>query len=112
VIDPDRVITGLQELRALSSDERGAQRVAWSPQWRRAREWLVQRLSDLPLAVEVDEAGNLWATLAGDAERAVAIARSGAVRGPGRTYFNFAGNRDLREIGGLAVYGREAFDDV
>jgi N-carbamoyl-L-amino-acid hydrolase len=65
VIDPDRVIDGLVELRALTSDEHGAQRVAWTQRWGRAREWLLDRLADLPLQVEVDEAGNLWATLAG-----------------------------------------------
>src|SRR5207237_172273 len=73
VIDPDRVIDGLHELRVLSSDERGAQRVAWGPQWRRAREWLVQRLSDLPLSVDVDEAGNLWATLHGERAEALVL---------------------------------------
>jgi hydantoinase/carbamoylase family amidase len=73
VIDPDRVIAGLEELRALSSDEHGAQRVAWSPQWRSAREWLLQRISDLPLEVEVDEAGNLWATLHGEAPEALVL---------------------------------------
>jgi N-carbamoyl-L-amino-acid hydrolase len=65
VIDPDRVIDGLAELRALTSDEHGAQRVAWTPRWGRAREWLLERIADLPLEVDVDEAGNLWATLAG-----------------------------------------------
>jgi allantoate deiminase len=34
-----RVIADLEELAKLTSDERGAQRVAWGPTWRRTREW-------------------------------------------------------------------------
>ncbi len=32
-VDPLRVISDLQELRALTADANGAQRVAWSPVW-------------------------------------------------------------------------------
>ena len=62
-VDPDRVIDDLRELAALTSDERGAQRVAFSPVWERAREWLRAKLAELPVYVFEDGAQNLWATL-------------------------------------------------
>ncbi len=62
---PQRVIHDLRELAALTSDERGAQRLAWTPAWAKARAWFEGKLSALPVKVEQDEAGNLWATLRG-----------------------------------------------
>ena len=38
-VDSRRVISDLEELRALTADANGAQRVAWSPTWLKAREW-------------------------------------------------------------------------
>ncbi len=38
-LDPKRTLAELKELRALTSDENGAQRVAWTPTWLKAREW-------------------------------------------------------------------------
>jgi hydantoinase/carbamoylase family amidase len=70
---PEVCITELRELAALTSDERGAQRVAWTDTWRLARDWLRARLSDLPVEVEADAAGNLWATLPGAAPQALVI---------------------------------------
>jgi N-carbamoyl-L-amino-acid hydrolase len=72
-LDPARVVTRLEELRALTGDENGAQRVAWSETWARARAWLADSLADLPLEVERDAAGNDWYTLRGESERAVLI---------------------------------------
>lgn len=66
-LDSGAVIADLRELAELTGNEHGAQRVAWGPTWRTAREWLQGRLNDLPLEVELDEAGNLWAS-AGDPE--------------------------------------------
>ena len=41
----DRVIDDLRDLRSLTSDEKGgAQRVAWGPVWRTAREWYADKL--------------------------------------------------------------------
>jgi N-carbamoyl-L-amino-acid hydrolase len=40
-------------------------RLAWTDDWMRARAWLRERLDELPVEVEVDAAGNLWATLPG-----------------------------------------------
>jgi beta-ureidopropionase / N-carbamoyl-L-amino-acid hydrolase len=72
-LDPARVVTRLRELRDLTGDEAGAQRVAWTETWRRARAWLADSLSDLPLEVSRDQAGNDWYTLPGDSERAVLV---------------------------------------
>ena len=72
-LDPARVVDRLRELRELTGDENGAQRVAWTETWARARAWLADTLSDLPLEVERDAAGNDWYTLRGESERAVLI---------------------------------------
>jgi hydantoinase/carbamoylase family amidase len=72
-VAPARVIAGLRELRSLTGDAHGAQRVAWTPAWGRAREWLLERLADSHLVVEVDEAGNLWATLPGERPESLVI---------------------------------------
>ncbi len=72
-LDPARTVQELRELRELTGDEDGAQRVAWTETWERAREWQRAKLEDLPLAYERDEAGNQWWTLAGASDRAVLI---------------------------------------
>ncbi len=65
-LDPQRTIAELKELRALTSDAEGAQRVAFTPQWTKARAWLYgAKLEALPVEVHADAAGNVWATLAG-----------------------------------------------
>ena len=70
---PERILADLQELRALTSDAHGAQRVAWTPMWQTAREWLRARLATLPVEQHEDAAGNHWATLHGDSERALLL---------------------------------------
>ncbi len=72
-LDPARVVTRLNELRELTGDANGAQRVAWTDVWARSRAWLAESLSDLPLDVERDEAGNDWYTLRGTSDRAVLL---------------------------------------
>jgi N-carbamoyl-L-amino-acid hydrolase len=72
-LDPSRTVAELRELQELTGDENGAQRVAWTDTWVRAKEWLVAKLSDLPLDYETDEAGNQWWTLRGRSERALLI---------------------------------------
>lgn len=64
-LDPSRTLRELAELRDLTGDEAGAQRLCWTPGWRRAREWMATKLAELPVAVSTDEAGNRWATLPG-----------------------------------------------
>ncbi|MBA2293886.1 MAG: hydantoinase/carbamoylase family amidase [Actinobacteria bacterium] len=72
-LDPSRVVARLRELRSLTGDGGGAQRVAWTDTWARGRAWLAETLADLPLEVERDEAGNDWYTLRGVSERAVLL---------------------------------------
>src|SRR5947208_15707951 len=72
-LSPGRVVEELKELRELTEDENGAQRVAWTDTWERARTWLREKLGGLPLEHETDEAGNQWWTLRGASERAVLI---------------------------------------
>jgi hydantoinase/carbamoylase family amidase len=70
-LDPARTVAELRELRELTGDENGAQRVAWTDTWVTAKDWLAGRLEGLPLEYEVDEAGNQWWTLRGASEREV-----------------------------------------
>ena len=73
MLNPQRVIDELQELRALTGDKNGAQRVAWTATWAKARQWLRVKLEELPVEIHQDEAGNLWATLHGQSEQALLI---------------------------------------
>jgi N-carbamoyl-L-amino-acid hydrolase len=72
-LDPARTVAELKELRELTGDENGAQRVAWTDTWETARGWLREKLAGLPLEEEIDEAGNQWWTLRGASEREVVI---------------------------------------
>ena len=72
-LDPARTVAELKELRELTGDENGAQRVAWTETWERARGWLREKLGGLPLEEEIDQAGNQWWTLRGASDRAVLI---------------------------------------
>ncbi len=72
-LDPQRAIRDLKELRALTGDENGAQRVAFTDTWIAARKFMREKLADLPIEVEVDEAGNQWATLPGKSDDALLI---------------------------------------
>src|SRR5437868_13106954 len=73
VLDPARTVAELKELRELTGDENGAQRVAWTETWERAREWLRGKVSGTGAVEEIDEAGNQWFTLEGDSERALLL---------------------------------------
>ena len=72
-VDPARTLAELKDLRALTGDENGAQRVAFTPRWLAARQFLKDKLAELPAEVHQDAAGNLWATLRGDSERELLI---------------------------------------
>ena len=72
-LDPARTVAELKELRELTADENGAQRVAWTDTWESAREWLRSKVSDTGAVEEIDEAGNQWFTVAGESERALLI---------------------------------------
>jgi N-carbamoyl-L-amino-acid hydrolase len=72
-LDPSRTVAELRELRDLTGDENGAQRVAWTETWARAREWLRPKLEEIGAVHERDEAGNDWYTLRGESDRALLI---------------------------------------
>src|SRR2546423_13075831 len=71
--EPARTIAELKELRALTGDENGAQRVAFTETWAKARKWLRGKLEAFCPDVRTDEAGNLWATLRGESPKALLI---------------------------------------
>lgn len=71
--NPKRVVEELKELRALTGDDDGAQRVAFTEIWKRARGWLKGKLEELPVEEHTDAAGNLWFTLPGESEKALLI---------------------------------------
>src|SRR5438445_1693642 len=70
---PSRTVDELRELQELTGDENGAQRVAWTETWDRARAWLRGKLAGIPVEEEIDQAGNQWFTLAGASKRALLI---------------------------------------
>jgi beta-ureidopropionase / N-carbamoyl-L-amino-acid hydrolase len=67
-VDAQAAIDLLKQLRSLTADENGAQRLAWSPMWLKAREWFQAKLRELPVEHHLDAAGNSWTTLAGNSE--------------------------------------------
>jgi N-carbamoyl-L-amino-acid hydrolase len=73
MVDAARVLANLEELRALTADELGAQRLAWSPMWLKARSWFEEKLGGLPVEHHYDAAGNHWVTLVGESERALVV---------------------------------------
>ena len=72
-LDPRRTVADLRQLQQLTGTTAGAQRLAFSPPWQRARDFLRARLTELPVEVHVDSAGNLWATLEGHSDREIVI---------------------------------------
>jgi N-carbamoyl-L-amino-acid hydrolase len=72
-LDPSRTVAELKELRELTGDENGAQRVAWTDTWERAREWLREKVAGTGAREEIDEAGNQWFTLDGESDRALLL---------------------------------------
>src|ERR1044071_7143107 len=72
-LNPRRTVAELKELRGFTSDQNGAQRVAFTKTWVAARDWLRKKLEGLPVEIHTDAAGNLWSTLRGQSERALLI---------------------------------------
>jgi N-carbamoyl-L-amino-acid hydrolase len=72
-LSPERTVAELRDLQELTGDENGAQRVAWTETWERARQWLREKVVPTGAEEEVDEAGNQWFTLPGASERALLI---------------------------------------
>lgn len=73
LLDPKRTIAELKELRALTGNDDGAQRVAFTPTWKKARDFLREKMSGLPVETHTDAAGNFWFTLRGESEKALLI---------------------------------------
>ena len=73
IADAGRVNADLRALRELTEDANGAQRVAWTPIWLKAREWFVAQLAGLPVEHHLDAAGNRWMTLKGESEKALIL---------------------------------------
>jgi len=72
--DAKRTVAEVKELRALTGDENGAQRVAFTPMWTKARKWLRDKIDKISgVEIHNDEAGNFWATLRGTSEKALLI---------------------------------------
>lgn len=71
--NPQAVLADLDELRALTADENGAQRIAWSPMWLHARVWFESKLKELPVEHHHDAAGNHWITLQGESDTSLVI---------------------------------------
>jgi hydantoinase/carbamoylase family amidase len=73
-LDPKRTVNELKELRSLTGDENGAQRVAFTPTWATARKFLREKVEKIPgIEIHNDAAGNFWATLTGKSEKALLI---------------------------------------
>lgn len=72
-LKPGRTVEELKELRALTGDADGAQRLAFTNTWAKARTWLKEKMADLPVESHMDAAGNLWFTLPGDSPQSLLI---------------------------------------
>jgi len=71
--DAHRAIRDLRELAARTGGPAGSRRLCWTPEWAEARAMLREELSTLPVEVEQDEAGNLWAYLRGTSPDTVVV---------------------------------------
>lgn len=68
-----RVVANLRELASMTSDENGAQRIAWTPTWQKARDWFAEKMTAEGAEITVDKAGNSWAKITGKSEEAILI---------------------------------------
>src|SRR3954470_10675282 len=71
--DWERPLKDLHELAELTGGPDGARRLAWSEDWRTAREWLLGKLGETDATVERDAAGNLWGAVPGASETVVLV---------------------------------------
>ena len=71
--EPARVIADLRELAARTGGPDGSRRLAWTPDWLQARALLRESLATLPVEVDEDEAGNLWAVLRGQSAHTLCV---------------------------------------
>src|SRR4051794_3321612 len=68
-----RVVADLRVLAARTSTPDGAQRLAWGPLWRDARQWCREQLRGIDTTIATDAAGNTWITLRGESEDTVIV---------------------------------------
>lgn len=67
------VVADLRELASLTSDDKGAQRVAWTPVWQKSRTWFADKAKQAGATITIDAAGNTWATIKGKSNDSVII---------------------------------------
>jgi hydantoinase/carbamoylase family amidase len=72
-LDPSRTVAELKELRELTGNEDGAQRVAWTDTWVQAQEWMAAKLEETGATMEFDGARNQWWTLRGRSDKELLI---------------------------------------
>jgi allantoate deiminase len=72
-MDAERVLADLRELADLTGNADGAQRLAWGPVWRKARDWFAGKVRALGLDVRTDSAGNDWVVLPGASPKTVIV---------------------------------------
>jgi N-carbamoyl-L-amino-acid hydrolase len=72
-LEPSRTVAELEELRELTGDDNGAQRVAWTDTWQQGRDWLSTKAAETGAVEEIDAAGNQWFTLPGQDEEALLL---------------------------------------
>lgn len=64
--EPNRVIGDLRSLAERTGGAEGSRRLAWTPEWLEARAMFRESLATLPVVIDTDAAGNLWAVLPGE----------------------------------------------
>jgi N-carbamoyl-L-amino-acid hydrolase len=72
-LDTKRALADLKELRSLTQDEAGAQRVAFTETWLKALAFFHGKLDEIGVPYRQDAAGNTWATLEGERPEALLI---------------------------------------
>ena len=73
-LNPKRTVEELKDLRKLTGDENGAQRLAWTETWAKSRAWLKEKALAIPgVTHQMDEAGNYWFTLKGASKKELLI---------------------------------------
>ena len=67
------VIADLKALAQRTGTPDGAQRLAWGPVWRDARQWFTGKVAEIGLRVSTDAAGNNWVMLPGESADTVIV---------------------------------------
>jgi beta-ureidopropionase / N-carbamoyl-L-amino-acid hydrolase len=71
--DPARVVASLRDLAERTGGVEGSRRLCWTPEWLEARALFRESLATLPVQIETDEAGNLWAYLRGTSNDTIVV---------------------------------------